>query len=209
VTTKWRRTFYHNSETGESYWKVPDSIRAIVEQVQLEAARANAAPSESEKEEEEDEDEYHEDDFPDEPEEQEKGLELTEEDMAWQIAQMQEEYGAGQEVMMEEEEELDPAAKRQVFISLLEEKDVNPFNTWEAEMPKIVHDPRYSMLKNTKQRMEVFEEWTRARISIIKEEKAQLKKEDVTLLSIAAPKFNFFFSPNANGCSLRKRSYAC
>ena len=104
---------------------------------------------------------------------------------------MQEEYGGAQDVMMMvEEEELDPATKRQVFISLLEEKDVNPFNTWETEMPKIVHDPRYSMLKNTKQRMEVFEEWTRARIAVIKEEKAQQKKEDVPLPSLIIPKIS-------------------
>jgi hypothetical protein len=106
-------------------------------------------------------------------------MELTEDDLAWQLAQLQEEYGGGGEVMMVEEEELDPATRRQAFITLLEEKDVNPFNTWETEMPKIVHDPRYSMLKNTKQRMEIFEEWTRGRIAVIKEEKSHQKKEDV------------------------------
>jgi hypothetical protein len=61
----------------------------------------------------------------------------------------------------------------------LEEKDVNPFNTWESEMPKIVQDPRYSMVKNTKQRMEIFADWARARIALMKEEKAQETKEDV------------------------------
>jgi len=103
--------------------------------------------------------------------------------------------------MMEEEEELDPATKRQVFISLLEEKDVNPFNTWETEMPKIVHDPRYSMLKNTKQRMEVFEEWTRARIAVMKEEKAQRKKEDVLYRPLLFPEFQkkMLSCPIANG----------
>lgn len=99
-------------------------------------------------------------------------------------------------MQLQEEEELDAATKRQIFISLLEEKDVNPFNTWENEMPKIVQDPRYAMLRNTKQRMEIFGEWARARIALIKEEKAQEMKEDVF------PPFTFspslpplFFSP--------------
>ena len=90
---------------------------------------------------------------------------------------LQNEYGEVEEMV--EEEELDPAAIRQIFISLLEEKDANPFNTWETEMPKIVADPRYAMVKNTKQRLEIFGEWARARIALMKEEKAQETKEDV------------------------------
>lgn len=90
---------------------------------------------------------------------------------------LQDEYGEADEMV---EEELDPAAIRQIFVSLLEEKDVNPFNPWETEMPKIVADPRYSMVKNTKQRLEIFGVWARARIALIKEEKAQETKEDVT-----------------------------
>ena len=82
----------------------------------------------------------------------------------------------------DEEDELDDSAKRQIFISLLEEKDINPFNTWESEMPKMVQDPRYSMLRNTKQRMEIFADWARARIALIKEGKANEKKEDVFTL---------------------------
>jgi hypothetical protein len=176
VTTKWARTFYHNPQTGESYWNVPESIRPIVEQAQIQAARATVLHSESE--EDESEEEYDSDDLPDEPEEdQQKGLEMTEEDMYYQLAQMQEEFG--DDGMDEDEEELDPATKRAAFISLLDEKEINPFNPWETEMPKMVHDPRYQMLKNTKARTDVFEDWSRARIAAIKEEKAHQKKEDV------------------------------
>jgi hypothetical protein len=102
---------------------------------------------------------------------------MTEEDMYYQLAQMQEEFG--DDGMEEDEEELDPATKRAAFISLLDENEVNPFNPWETEMPKIVHDPRYQMLKNTKARTDVFEEWSRVRIAAIKEEKSHQKKEDV------------------------------
>ena len=84
----------------------------------------------------------------------------------------------------EEEEELDTDAKRQIFISLLEDKEINPFNTWESEMPKMVQDPRYSMVRNTKQRMDIFAEWARARIALIKEEKANVTKEDVHPLNL-------------------------
>jgi len=174
VTTKWHRTFYHNPTTNESYWKVPESIRETVERMLLETARANAAPSESESESEESEDE-----LPDETDPADIPVEFTEEDIAYQLAQLQAEYGRDQMVVEEEEEELDNDAKRQIFISLLEDKDINPFNTWESEMPKMVQDPRYSMLKNTKQRIEIFAEWARARVALIKEEKATIVKEDV------------------------------
>jgi FF domain len=109
-------------------------------------------------------------------------MEFTEDDIAYQLALLQSEYGEEDVVMMEPEDDLDPTTKRQIFISLLEEKDVNPFNPWEKEVPKIVHDPRYSMLKNTKQRMDIFEEWARARIALIKEEKEHEVKEDVCSL---------------------------
>src|SRR5271170_824086 len=173
VTTKWHRTFYHNPTTNESYWKTPDSIRDIVERVQLETARANAAPSESESEEES------EDEYPDETDPADVPVEFTEEDIAYQLAQLQAEYGGEEMVLEEEEEELDNDAKRQIFISLLEDKEINPFNTWESEMPKMVQDPRYSMVRNTQQRMEIFAEWARARIALIKEEKAIVTKKDV------------------------------
>jgi hypothetical protein len=140
--------------------------------MQLEAARADLAAEESEEEESED-------DYPDETDPADLPVEFTEEDIAYQLALMQSDYGGGAEEMIVEEEELDPTATRQIFISLLEDKEINPFNTWESEMPKMVQDPRYSMVKNTKQRMEIFAEWARARIALIKEEKAQETKEDV------------------------------
>ena len=177
ITTKWHRTFYHNPTTNESYWKVPESIREIVERVQLERARANAAASESESEEES------EDEYPDETDPADIPVEFTEEDIAYQLAQLQAEYGE-QMAVDEEEEELDTDAKRQIFISLLEDKEINPFNTWESEMPKMVQDPRYSMVRNTKQRMDIFAEWARARIALIKEEKANVTKEDVHPLNL-------------------------
>jgi len=137
--------------------------------MQIESARANIA--EDSEEEDEEEDEYPEIDNEEAP------VEFTEEDIAYQLAMMQ---GEDQEdEPMQEEEELDNTAKRQIFISLLEDKEINPFNTWESEMPKMVQDPRYSMVRNTKQRMEIFGEWARARIALIKEEKEHEVKEDV------------------------------
>jgi hypothetical protein len=170
VTTKWHRIFYFNPTTNESFWKIPANIRDAVAQMQMEAARADLA-EESESEESEDE-------YPDEMDPADMPVEFTEEDIAYQLALMQADYGEAEEMVVEEEE-LDPTAKRQIFISLLEDKDINPFNTWESEMPKMVQDPRYSMVKNTKQRMEIFAEWARARVALIKEEKAQETKEDV------------------------------
>ena len=171
VTTKWHRNFYHNPETNESYWKIPPVIRDVVEAWQLESARADLAQSESEEEES-----GHEDGHPDvKPED--LPVEFAEEDIAYQLEMMQAEYGGIEE--MQQEEELDDFSKRQIFISLLEDKEINPFNTWESEMPKMVQDPRYAIVRNTKQRMDIFAEWARARIALIKEEKEKEVKEDV------------------------------
>jgi hypothetical protein len=175
VTTKWRRTFYHNPDTGESYWKIPEGIRDIVEQMQLESAREEAAQSESESGEESG------DEYPEETDPADLPMEFTEEDIEYQLSLLQTEYGGGDAEEMVEDEELDESSKRQIFISLLEEKEINPFNTWESEMPKMVQDPRYSMIKNTKQRMEIFGEWARARIALIKEEKSHETKEEVCI----------------------------
>jgi FF domain len=172
VTTKWARNFYHNPETNESYWKIPAAIRDIVEAWQLNTARVDAASSESE------EDEYSDYDSQPDVDPEDMPVEFTEDDIAYQLEQMQTEYGDMLE-FQEEEEELDDLAKRQIFISLLEDKEINPFNPWESEMPKMVGDPRYSMIRNTKQRMEYFAEWARARIALIKEEKEREVKEDV------------------------------
>jgi len=173
VTTKWHRNFYYNPMTGESFWKVPESIRSVVENWLLETARAEVAPEEDE------EGESSDGEMVDEDEGHIRGVEFTEEDIAYQLSLMQTDYEEQDLTLVEPQEELHPEAKRQIFISLLEDKEVNPFNPWETEVPKIVHDPRYSMLKNTKQRMEIFEEWARARIALIKEEKEQEVKEDV------------------------------
>lgn len=140
--------------------------------MQIETARADLAAAEAS--DSEDDDEYPEED------KEEAPVEFTEEDIAYQLAMMQGEYS--QEDQMQEDEELDDNAKRQIFISLLEDKEINPFNTWESEMPRMVQDPRYSMLRNTKQRMEIFGEWARARIALIKEEKEHEVKEDVSPL---------------------------
>jgi transcription elongation regulator 1 len=160
--------FYYNPVSGESYWRLPEGIRGVVEGWMLESARAGVA--EEEEEEESDED----DQVMEEEEGQVQGDEFTEEDIAYQLSLMQTEYEEP-----EPEEELDSVAKRQIFISLLEDKEVNPFSPWESEVSKIVHDPRYAMYKTTKHRTETFEEWARARIALIKEEKEQEVKEDV------------------------------
>ena len=139
--------------------------------MQVETARAEVEESEPESEESEDE-------YPDEANPEDQPFEFTEEDIAYQLAQLQAEYDDDQ--MIEEEEELEAPAKRQIFVSLLEDMDINPFNTWEGEMPKIVQDPRYSMVKNTKQRMEIFAEWSKVKVALIKEEKERETKEDVT-----------------------------
>ncbi|RPA83776.1 hypothetical protein BJ508DRAFT_223434 [Ascobolus immersus RN42] len=106
-------------------------------------------------------------------------VEFTEEDIAWQLAQMQEEGGEyEEEEYYEEEEQVDPMVAINTFKEMLLELNVNPYGTWDSELNKIIDDDRYTALDTTKKRKEVFLEWCKDRIAYLKAEKEKEKKID-------------------------------
>ncbi|RPA96672.1 hypothetical protein L873DRAFT_1829322 [Choiromyces venosus 120613-1] len=164
---------------------------------------ASAVPQEEEEDEdvedvEDDEDEYEEED--DENNEyaqkrlktSEQGpVEFTEDDVAWQLEAMAQEYGLDEEDLGEGEEMTDED-NIYLFKEMLAEYKVNPYSTWEKEMPRIVEDSRYVLINTTRARKEVFADWCRERIAELKIGKEKTKKQD--------PKISFweFLKGNAS-----------
>jgi len=117
-------------------------------------------------------------------------LEFTEEDMEYQLAAMNEEYGldpgeygeAGEEEWEEGAEglPLTEADAEALFRDLLDDFQVNPFTTWEnvIEEGRIIDDTRYTAPSNMKARREIFANWTRDRIQHVRDQKAKQEKTD-------------------------------
>lgn len=123
-----------------------------------------------------------------------KPVEFTEDDIAWQLQAMQE----GEDYDMEgydmgEEEQVNAEEAKVIFKELLLEAEVNPYGTWDSELSKIVDDERYTILPTTKKRKEIFSEWARERIAVLKAEKEKERKYD--------PKYPYllFLAQNCNG----------
>ncbi|EEP76415.1 predicted protein [Uncinocarpus reesii 1704] len=117
-------------------------------------------------------------------------LEFNEDDIAFQLAAMGEEYGLdpgeygdpGEEGWEEGAEGLplteeDAAA---LFRDLLDDYRINPYTPWEKiiEEGKIIDDARYTILPNMKSRREVWTSWSRDRIQENKERKEKEAKKD-------------------------------
>lgn len=108
-------------------------------------------------------------------------IEFTEDDIAWQLSAMAEEYGLVEEDL-EATEDLPASEAIHIFTELLDEIDPNPYTTWENTYPSLADDPRYTVLTTSKQRQEVFTQWCKSRIAILKEEKAKQDKKDPRVL---------------------------
>ncbi|KAF2202937.1 hypothetical protein GQ43DRAFT_412720 [Delitschia confertaspora ATCC 74209] len=105
-------------------------------------------------------------------------LEMGEDDIAWQLAAMEEEGYAE-----EEEEEGLPLTEedcKALFRDLLEDARVNPYHTWEKILEDgiLFEDDRYKALPTMKARKECWDEWARDKIHILKEMKAKQEKKD-------------------------------
>jgi hypothetical protein len=113
--------------------------------------------------------------------------EFTEADIAAQFAAMGAEYddvemGEGGEGWEEGDEGLPLSDEdaRELFKDLLNDFGINPYSPWEKliEEGKIFDDARYTVLPTTKARKEVWEEWSRAKIQQLKEQRAKEEKKD-------------------------------
>ncbi|KAK4168347.1 Pre-mRNA-splicing factor dre4 [Cladorrhinum sp. PSN259] len=129
-------------------------------------------------------------------------VEFTEADIAAQLAAMGAEYGEDDEEYYQGEEgeedtqmhddaaadyqegeaglPLSDSDARELFKDLLNDFRINPYSSWDKliEEGKIIDDPRYTVLPNTRTRKEVWEEWSRAKIAELKELRAREAKKD-------------------------------
>ncbi|KAK8217468.1 hypothetical protein M8818_001224 [Zalaria obscura] len=115
-------------------------------------------------------------------------VEFNEEDIAYQLAQMEEsygldpgEYGGGEEYEEGAEglplTEEDSAA---LFKDMLDDFHINPYTPWEKliEDGYIIEDDRYTVLTTMKARRECYDVWSRERIADLKAARAKMEKQD-------------------------------
>ena len=117
-------------------------------------------------------------------------IEFDEEDMAYQLAAMGEdygldpgEYGDGQGEEWEEGAEGLPLTEEDsnaLFKDMLNDFHIDPYTPWEKiiEDGSIIEDDRYTCLPNMKSRKEVWSEWSRQRIQHLKEQREKEEKKD-------------------------------
>lgn len=104
-------------------------------------------------------------------------------DLAWQLAQMEEmELQGGEEEEYYEDE--DPVLSEEdckaLFKELLDDTRISPYTPWDKilEDGVLYDDDRYKALPNMKTRNECFNEWAREKMQYLKEEKAKQQKRD-------------------------------
>ncbi len=124
----------------------------------------------------------------------EQPVELGEDDMAYQLAQMGETYqldpgkydrdeeGDFGEIWEEGAGDLSRTIEEgnASFHDLLNDYHINPFSTWETIIAdgQIVTDDRYTLLPNMKSRKEAFAKWSMAKIEQIKLQRQNQDKKD-------------------------------
>ena len=117
-------------------------------------------------------------------------VELNEDDIAYQLAAMGEaygldpgEYGNGDDQELEEGAEglgLTEEDSKALFKDMLNDFQISPYATWEniIEAGDIIEDDRYTVLPNMKSRKEVWGEWSKDTIQRMKKQQEKEKKKD-------------------------------
>jgi hypothetical protein len=120
-------------------------------------------------------------------------VEFNEDDIAYQLTQMGEdydldpgEYGHGDEGYSEEYEEgaqglpLTEEDSTALFRDLLDDFRINPYATWQKiiDEGRIIDDDRYTVLPNMTLRRQVFNDWSRDRIHELQEKRRKEEKKD-------------------------------
>ncbi|KAI9795913.1 MAG: hypothetical protein M1835_004942 [Candelina submexicana] len=121
---------------------------------------------------------------------QEQPVEFDEEDIAYQLAAMGQdygldpgEYGNADSDGLEEGAEGLPLSEddsKALFKDLLDDLGINPYSTWDniIEEGRIIEDDRYTVLPNMKTRKEVWGEWGREKAQKLKEQREKQEKKD-------------------------------
>ena len=117
-------------------------------------------------------------------------VEFDEDDIAYQLAAMGQDYGLdpgeyGEDENGEWEEgaeglPLTEEDSKALFMDMLDDHHVNPYTPWETLVRdgKIIEDDRYTCLPNMKSRRDVWTEWTRNRIQQLKEQREKQEEKD-------------------------------
>ena len=117
-------------------------------------------------------------------------VEFNEDDIAYQLAAMGQDYGLDPgEYGNEQGEDLEEGAEglplteedsQALFKDLLDDHHISPYKPWEKiiEEGQIIEDDRYTVLTNMKARKEAWGEWSRERIQHLKEQREQEEKKD-------------------------------
>lgn len=120
----------------------------------------------------------------------EQPVEFNEDDIAYQLAAMGQdygldpgEYGDGQEEELEEGAEglaLTEEDSTALFRDMLDDHHINPYTTWEKliEIGQIVEDQRYIVLPNMNSRKDVWIEWSRDKVQHLKQLREQEERKD-------------------------------
>ena len=120
----------------------------------------------------------------------EQPVEFNEDDIAYQLAAMGQDYGLdpgeygddGSEQLTEGAEGLALTEEdaKALFKDMLIDHEINPYTTWEKiiEGGYIVEDERYTVLPNMRSRKEVWGEWTRDTIQRLKKQRENEEKVD-------------------------------
>ncbi|KAL8962065.1 MAG: hypothetical protein Q9193_001481 [Seirophora villosa] len=120
----------------------------------------------------------------------EQPVEFNEDDIAYQLAAMGQDYGLdpgeygdleGQD--LEEGAEGLPLSEEDasaLFQDMLDDHHINPYSPWEKliEEGHIIADDRYTVLPNMKARKEVWGNWSRDRIQRLKDQREKEEKRD-------------------------------
>ena len=117
-------------------------------------------------------------------------VEFNEDDIAYQLAAMGEdygldpgEYGDGEDQGWEEGAEGLPLTEedaRALFKDMLDDHRISPYTPWDTiiDEGKIVEDDRYTVLANMKSRKDVWADWSRDRLQRLKEQREKEEKMD-------------------------------
>ncbi|KAL8757155.1 MAG: hypothetical protein Q9199_002421 [Rusavskia elegans] len=120
----------------------------------------------------------------------EQPVEFDENDIAYQLAAMGQDYGLDPgEYGDVDHEELEEGAEglplseedaNALFKDMLDDHRVNPYHPWDklVEEGRIIEDDRYTLLPNMKTRKDVWGEWSRGRLQELKELREKEEKKD-------------------------------
>ncbi|KAK1759970.1 hypothetical protein QBC47DRAFT_373370 [Echria macrotheca] len=121
-------------------------------------------------------------------------VEFTEADIAAQLAAMGAEYGDDDDEEMGDYDEHEPETAplsdhdaRELFKDMLDDYRISPYSPWEKliEEGKVFDDPRYTVLTTMRARREVWEEWSRARLQALKDQRAKQEGRDPRIAYLA------------------------